>query len=649
MEINGIRVEPGEIETAVLDGGDVQSCVVMMVDHVLTCWYVAAGEPPTRARLAARVGALLPDYEVPQRWIALEEFPLTVNGKTDRGRLRELSKERRAAVVADDAEAAAHPLVGALRAGLGLPPFDALDDLFELGVDSLRAAQAESIIERHYGRRIPNGFLRAHPTVLAIERAMDQSDGRDGAADGEARIVAMLARYGFHAAFSGEQGRRCLDVDCDDVDELARLRYTVASMAGGDALACLQAIRVHGQALFDTGEPSMADVTFGDVDMSASYESSIFQKVYSAIRMDSFLDSSFTIDHDADGSRTRHAINEMIARIEALLTTLHRQDDGTLASLVHGTAHTEAHIRDLTLLPPDAQRDAMEGDIAQARRDMLDTLFDGPLYRVLAFRTRACMNVVHVVCHHAIADGASIDILRELAQRLCDGKQVDSLPRMRDYLAALEPGSAVEDLLEHPHTRMLAALPDEMRRVRPGSVFDEDPHVVRGVGGLDNERCMMAAADEITAHYLRHAGTTMVPFQMLFNFRTVGGRRFADLVNDCHETLTFVRDGRDDSLTFMNALYRHLTGFHYRDGHSTGYAIYRDFPDFPPDRQRLRDIYESAPVNIDYIGAIAPEELESQIEKVHELGRALSGMKRQMRFTAFSCGDDLIIMQVSAR
>ncbi|WP_164521005.1 AMP-binding protein [Bifidobacterium samirii] len=650
MEINGIRVEPGEIETAVLGGGDVQSCVVMMVDHVLTCWYVAAGEPPTRARLVSRVGALLPDYEVPQRWIALEEFPLTVNGKIDRDRLLELARERRATVTADGGDDAAHPLVEALRAGLGLPPFDARDDLFELGVDSLRAAQAESIIERHYGRRIPNGFLRAHPTVRAIEWAMEQADGRDGGeSDGEARLVAMLARYGFHATITGEQGRRCLDVECDDVDERARLRYTVASMAGGDALARVQAIRVHGQALFDTGEPSTADVTFGAADLDASYESSIFQKVYSAIRMDSFLDSSFTIDHDADGTRTRRVIDAMIARIEALRTTLHWRDDGTLASLVHGTARVEAHIRDLTLLPPDVQRDAMEGDIAQARRDMLADLFDHPLYRVLAFRTRACTSVVHVVCHHAIADGASVDILRQLAQRLIDGEPVDPLPRMRDYLAALEPGSAVEDLLAHPHTRMLAALPDEARCVRPGRIFGDDPHVVHGAGGLGNEACMMAAADEITAHYLRHAGTTMVPFQMLFNFRTVGGRRFADLVNDCHETLTFVRDGQDDSLTFMNALYRHLTGFHYHDGHSTGYAIYRDFPDFPPARQRLRDIYESAPVNIDYIGAIAPEELESQIEKVRELGRALSGMKRQMRFTAFSCGDDLIIMQVSAR
>lgn len=643
MEINSIRVEPGEIESVVSSCSDIRECLVMMIDHVLTCYYVETeGGRLTREQLIERTGATLPEYEVPKRWICLPEFPLTINGKIDRSRLKEIARSSRTSAPADDVH---HPLVKALRADLELPPFDYRDNLFELGLDSLRVVQAESVIERYYGRRVDSGFLSAHPSVMSIELAMK----REGGEVTECKyIVPMLESYGFSAVSLCEHGRRYLEVDCGDnsSNEFERLRHLFSTMTSSEELTRIQAVRVRDRALFDKNESSVTGVLYGEMNPDDSYSSSIFQKVYAAIHMNSFLDASFTVPHDIDGGRTKRIIAAMIENVEAFRTTLCQRPNG-LMSKVWDVACIDAHIRDITLLSPAEQHDAIMCDIAQAQQDILGHLYDHPLVRVLAFRTKACTNVIHVICHHAIADGASVDILRGIARRLQNGASID-LPHMRDYLAVLKLGSEVNDLLVHPHTQMLAALPEDVRRVRSGMIFATNPHVIHDMGGLTNEQYMAYAAHEITARYLQRTRATVVPFQMLFNFRTIRERNFAQLVNDCHETLTFVRREEDDALTFTNALYRHLMQFHYRDGHSTGYAIYKDFPAFSPEQQRLRDIYETAPINIDYIGAVDLQSLSSQIEQIRGLEKSLSGMKRQMRFTVFSCEDCLYIMQVSA-
>ncbi len=97
IKTGGYRVEPGEVESAVLALREVTACVVVAVTvddfsgSAVGCVYVASpGTTPRVGEMKKRLGDALPAYMVPSRWLALDELPLDSRGKIDRVRARSL-------------------------------------------------------------------------------------------------------------------------------------------------------------------------------------------------------------------------------------------------------------------------------------------------------------------------------------------------------------------------------------------------------------------------------------------------------------------------------------------------------------------------------------------------------------------------------
>lgn len=134
---------------------------------------------------------------------------------------------------------------------------------------------------------------------------------------------------------------------------------------------------------------------------------------------------------------------------------------------------------------------------------------------------------------------------------------------------------------------------------------------------------------------------------MLFNLREVKGQSYRALINDCHETVTFFRNSLEDDLTFLNKLYSRIVSFHLNDGVSLGMAIYANFPEYTAEQNELKNIVETSPVNIDYIGEVEPQNVEKEVAAMKALKNQLKGLKNQIRFTAFSSGNNMYVFQVN--
>ena len=172
VKLRGFRIEPGEIEAALVRHDDVaQATVIAREDHPgnkrLVAYVVAAaGASIDLTALRLHLGASLPDYMVPSAFVTLDKLPLTTNGKLD----------RRALPAPDLAPAEARrlprtppeELLCALFAEvLGLPQVGIDDNFFALGGDSIMSIQLVSRA-RNAGLLITPRAVFQHQTVAAL-------------------------------------------------------------------------------------------------------------------------------------------------------------------------------------------------------------------------------------------------------------------------------------------------------------------------------------------------------------------------------------------------------------------------------------------------------------------------------------------------
>ncbi len=143
VKVRGFRVEPGEIETALLRHPQVREAVVVGLaeggrDHRVVAYYVTEeGAEATREELRAFLRARLPEHMVPAVFVPLAALPLTAIGKLD----------RRALLAPEALGPAAGEPAAALRAG-ARDPSD-LSDLSNLSdlVTELLAGLWEEVLD----------------------------------------------------------------------------------------------------------------------------------------------------------------------------------------------------------------------------------------------------------------------------------------------------------------------------------------------------------------------------------------------------------------------------------------------------------------------------------------------------------------------
>ncbi len=144
VKIRGYRVELGEIESALAAHPEIREAVVVAREDdpgrkQLAAYILPHVNAPSTAMLREYLSARLPEYMVPAFFVALENFPLTPNGKVDRNALPKPDDgagRRASAYVAprNDKEAA---LAKVFCEVLGLEQVSVNDNFFELGGDSI--------------------------------------------------------------------------------------------------------------------------------------------------------------------------------------------------------------------------------------------------------------------------------------------------------------------------------------------------------------------------------------------------------------------------------------------------------------------------------------------------------------------------------
>ncbi|MFZ3561263.1 amino acid adenylation domain-containing protein [Streptomyces sp. BH055] len=175
IKLRGFRIEPGEIEHALLRHPAVGEAVVTVWeeqpgDKRLTAYLVPAddAEQPSARELQRFLRERLPEYMIPSAVVALPALPLTPNGKLDRARLpKPEAGGARYRAPESPREVA---LCGLFAEVLGVERVGIDDDFFALGGHSLLATRLAARVRSELGVEIPIRTLFAAPTVAELAR-----------------------------------------------------------------------------------------------------------------------------------------------------------------------------------------------------------------------------------------------------------------------------------------------------------------------------------------------------------------------------------------------------------------------------------------------------------------------------------------------
>ncbi|GLZ28501.1 hypothetical protein Lesp02_06910 [Lentzea sp. NBRC 105346] len=176
VKVNGFRIEPGEIESALAAHPAVDRAVVVLredrpgIKQLVA--YVVGATDGLREHLRQR----LPEYMVPSAYVSLDAIPLNPNGKVDRRALPAVQVSSTGGAPATAREQVLADLFAEL---LGLPAVGVHDDFFALGGHSLLSARLVSRIRSQLGVEVGIRAVFEAPTVAGLAQRLDSEGGSD--------------------------------------------------------------------------------------------------------------------------------------------------------------------------------------------------------------------------------------------------------------------------------------------------------------------------------------------------------------------------------------------------------------------------------------------------------------------------------------
>ena len=197
IKLRGYRIEPGEVEQALLSLPSVRAAIVSARacsdgDKRLVAYIALAdGACFDGQALRAALQKMLPSYEIPGSFVVISEVPRTTNGKidyavldslpldfaTDRFNFRPPSTELEKTVAAIFSEL------------LKLQPISAEEDFFALGGHSLLVKQLISRISTSCGVKLPVATVFQNATVASLSREVEALIAASNSVPATSRVV----------------------------------------------------------------------------------------------------------------------------------------------------------------------------------------------------------------------------------------------------------------------------------------------------------------------------------------------------------------------------------------------------------------------------------------------------------------------------
>ncbi|MFA7767791.1 amino acid adenylation domain-containing protein [Streptomyces sp. NRRL S-448] len=410
LKVRGFRVEPEEVEQALLGDAGVRDAVVRYDERrAMLVGYVRPAKSDTRLDLAALTGALraqLPDHAVPSRLLQVDTFPTTSRGKVDTAALAALrhpTDDAAAVPAAPLTTPAQHALAEIIVDVLGVEAAGADDTLVGLGANSLTVLRVLARVERALRVRLTPADAYANPTVAAlarlVERASPTAPDTTRPADEQARDQARTTR----------------------------------------------------------GTTPLPAMSTGPLPLTPFQRDAWLAEQFQPGTPMHTLGLRYRVTGPENSSAVVTALRSVVERHDALRAVFRHEGDEPVMLPGACTAAIQIDEHDLADLPP-AERESRRAEVAADRgRTVLDLMAGPPLAATLTRLGEREWELV-VAVHHMVFDGWSAAVLADdLAQVLGGGRlrvPSDYAAHRYEVRARAEDSARTAELLAHWTDRM---------------------------------------------------------------------------------------------------------------------------------------------------------------------------------------------------
>ncbi len=183
VKFNGYRIELGEIETAIGQYEKIKENVVLLkmqqnisVQKLVAYTTIHGDKHIDVSNIKSFIGDKLPSYMIPANFIVLDKMPLTPNGKIDRKALPEPPNSRPNLAQAYQAPKGQLEIKLAQQweTLLQINPIGRNDKFFELGGNSIQAAQFIGALQKELNTSIFVTTIFDNPTITAYAKMLEK-------------------------------------------------------------------------------------------------------------------------------------------------------------------------------------------------------------------------------------------------------------------------------------------------------------------------------------------------------------------------------------------------------------------------------------------------------------------------------------------
>ncbi|WDQ32372.1 amino acid adenylation domain-containing protein [Paenibacillus marchantiae] len=182
VKIRGYRIELSDVEENLLKYSEIEGASVLPLgehpNNYLCAFYVSQRQLPIE-ELKSHLNQKLPSYSVPYKYVHLNTFPLTLNGKINRRKLIELAECMEANPITLPRNEMEMKISVYWSDLLEKQGFGIEDDFFELGGNSLQAMQLADFLQKEYQIYFTIKDVFDNPTIASLSNEVAKSSRRN--------------------------------------------------------------------------------------------------------------------------------------------------------------------------------------------------------------------------------------------------------------------------------------------------------------------------------------------------------------------------------------------------------------------------------------------------------------------------------------